>query len=81
MAAVIAGHPRFLGFLLHRQPHIGLMILLFTVVSVILASIWLYIGFKERSFFSAWDMKFRSYISLKEQIDRELREGSKEEEE
>ncbi len=80
MAAVVAGHPRFLGFLLHRHPDIGL-ILLFTIVSVILASIWLYIGFKERLFFAAWDMKFRRYISLKEQIDRELREGSKEEEE
>ena len=81
MAAVVAGHPKFLGFLLHRQPEIGIVILLFTIVSVILASIWLYIGFKERLFFAAWDMKFRRYISLKEQIDRELREGTKEEEE
>jgi len=72
MGAIIALHPRFLGHLLVRQPEIALTILAFIIISVILASIWLYIGYRERSFFSNWDKKFRKYTSLKNQIDKEL---------
>jgi hypothetical protein len=72
LGAVVTGHPRFLNFLVTRMPEIGFLILAYVVVSIILAAIWLYIGIKERKFFSKWDMKFRRYMSLKNQIDREL---------
>ncbi|MFQ5970387.1 MAG: hypothetical protein ACE5J2_07835 [Nitrososphaerales archaeon] len=74
LAAVVIGHPRFLNFLMHRLPEVGIMILAFVIISIILAAIWLFIGVKERRFFSRWDKRFRRYMSLKNQIDRELEE-------
>jgi len=41
-------------------------------VTVMLASMWLYIGLSEQRFFSNWDKKFSKYMSLKKQVDREL---------
>ena len=72
VAAVITVHPGFLALLMRRLPSIGLMIIIFIGITVILASVWLYIGLMERSFFSEWNKRFSRFISLKERIDREL---------
>jgi hypothetical protein len=72
VAAVITLHPGFLALLMRRLPSIGLMIIIFIGITVILASVWLYIGLMERSFFSEWNKRFSRFISLKERIDREL---------
>jgi hypothetical protein len=74
MGAVLAVNPKFLFFISFREPEVAVVILALLIISVILASIWLFIGMKERTFFSHWDKKFKRYISLKDQIDRELRE-------
>jgi hypothetical protein len=80
VAAVISIHPAFLGLILNRLPGVGLMIIAFIVITVVLSAIWLAIGIKERTFFSAWNTRFSRFISLKERIDRELEEGVGEEE-
>ncbi|MBI1829412.1 MAG: hypothetical protein HY222_03160 [Thaumarchaeota archaeon] len=48
------------------------IIIVFIVVSVSLASIWLFIGLKEYRFFARWNKKFSRYMSLKERVDKEL---------
>jgi hypothetical protein len=48
--------------------------LFFIVVSVILASIWLYMGLSEQRFFFNWNSKFIRYKFLKNQLDKESRE-------
>lgn len=75
VAAVITIHPAFLGVLLNRLPAVGTIVIAFIVITVILSGVWLAIGIKERAFFSAWNSRFRRFMSLKERIDREL-EGS-----
>ncbi len=74
MGFVFIGHPRFLMFLLHRLPDVGVMILVYVIISIAFSSIWLFIGVKELRFFSQWNMRFRKFLSLKEQIDKELGE-------
>lgn len=80
VAAVITVHPGFLALLMRRLPSIGLMIIIFIGITVILASVWLYIGLMERSFFSEWNKRFIRFISLKERIDRELEDRMSREE-
>ncbi len=80
VAAVITVHPGFLALLMRRLPSIGLMIIIFIGITVILASVWLYIGLMERSFFSEWNKRFSRFISLKERIDRELEDRMSREE-
>lgn len=76
LALIIVGiftlHPRFLGFLLKSVPQVGTILIVFVVVTVILASVWLAIGIKERMFFASWNKRFGRFMSLKEKIDREL---------
>ncbi|GIU71132.1 MAG: hypothetical protein KatS3mg003_0611 [Candidatus Nitrosocaldaceae archaeon] len=71
---ILVLNPRFLRFLLTREPDIGIMLLIYIIVSVILSAIWLFIGIKEQGFFSKWDKRFKKFISLKKQIDEELDE-------
>src|SRR5436309_12056292 len=72
LAGVIVIHPFFMNRIMFRLPEVGLFLLLFIGVTVMLASMWLYIGLSEQRFFSHWDKKFSKYMSLKKQVDREL---------
>ena len=76
IALIVAGifvlHPFFLYRILFRLPTVGGILLLFISVSIMLASIWLYIGATEQRFFSQWNKKFSRYMSKRNQVDREL---------
>ena len=74
LGAIFISFPRFLFFLINRVPDVGIILLVYVVISIIFSSIWLYIGIKEQRFFSKWNNKFRRYMSLKSQIDKELGE-------
>lgn len=76
IAAVFTLHPRFLFLLLDKVPQVGAMLIAFVTISVILASVWLAIGLKERKFFASWNRRFGRFMSLKERIDRELGDDS-----
>jgi hypothetical protein len=73
-AAVLVLHPFFIQRILFRFPDVGFFLLFFIGVSIMLASMWLYIGLSEQRFFSNWDKKFSRYTSLKNQLDKELGE-------
>jgi hypothetical protein len=72
LTAVFVLHPFFLHRILFRFPHLGIFLLFFIAVSVILASIWLYMGLSERSFFSNWNEKYNRYKLLKSRLDKEF---------
>jgi hypothetical protein len=76
IALIVAGifvlHPFFLYRILFRLPTVGGILLLFISVSIMLASIWLYIGATEQRFFSQWNKKFSRYMSKRNQVDKEL---------
>jgi hypothetical protein len=74
LASVFVIHPFFMNRILYRFPDVGVFLLFFIGVSIMLASMWLYIGLSEQRFFSNWDKKFSRYISLKNQLDKELGE-------
>jgi uncharacterized protein YacL len=76
VAAVFTFHPRFLLFLLDRVPQAATILIVFVAITVILASIWLAIGIKERRFFASWNRRFSRFMSLKDKIDRELADDS-----
>jgi len=80
VAAVFAFNPRFLPFIIDRVPGVATIIIAFIVIVVVLASIWLGIGIKERAFFSAWNSRFSRFVSLRERIDMELEKGESSEE-
>jgi len=80
VAAVFAFNPRFLPFIIDRVPGVATIIIAFIVIVVVLASIWLTIGIKERAFFSAWNSRFSRFVSLRERIDMELEKGESSEE-
>ncbi|PWU80868.1 MAG: hypothetical protein DLM72_10035 [Candidatus Nitrosopolaris wilkensis] len=73
-AAVLVIHPFFIQRILFRFPNVGVFLLFFIGVSIMLASMWLYIGLSEQRFFSNWDKKFSRFTSLKNQLNRELGE-------
>jgi hypothetical protein len=73
-AAVLVIHPFFIQRILFRFPDVGIFLLFFIGVSIMLASMWLYIGLSEQRFFSNWEKKFSRYTSLKNQLDKELGE-------
>ena len=75
LAAVFVIHPFFMHRILFRIPEVGIFLLFFIGVSIMLASMWLYIGLSEQRFFSNWDKKFTRYTSLKNQLDKELGEN------
>jgi len=75
LAAVFVIHPFFMNRILFRIPDVGFFLLFFIGVSIMLASMWLYIGLSEQRFFSNWDKKFTRYTSLKNQLDKELVEN------
>jgi hypothetical protein len=79
VAAIFAFNPRFLPFIIDRVPGVATIVIAFIVIVVILASVWLAIGIKERAFFSAWNTRFSRFVSLRERIDRELEEGTSDE--
>ncbi|NAL78796.1 hypothetical protein [Nitrososphaera sp. AFS] len=72
LATVFVIHPFFMHRILFRFPDIGIFLLFFIGVSIMLASMWLFIGLSEQKFFSDWDRKFKRYTSLKNQLDKEL---------
>ena len=72
LATVFVIHPFFMHRLFFRFPDIGIFLLFFIGVSIMLASMWLFIGLSEQKFFSNWDRKFQRYSSLKNQLDKEL---------
>jgi hypothetical protein len=74
LTAVFTLHPFFLHRILFRFPHLGIFLLFFIGVSVILSSIWLYMGLSERIFFSGWENKYNRYKLLKSRLDKELGE-------
>ncbi|MFY9795764.1 MAG: hypothetical protein WAK17_21985 [Candidatus Nitrosopolaris sp.] len=76
LTAVFTLHPFFLHRILFRFPHLGIFLLFFIGVSVILASIWLYMGLSERRFFSNWDSKYNRYKLLKRRLDKEFGQES-----
>jgi hypothetical protein len=72
LTAVFIIHPFLMHRFLIRFPELGIFLLFFIGVSVILASIWLYMGLNERRFFSDWDNKYARYKLLKNRLDNEL---------
>jgi hypothetical protein len=76
LALIVAGvfvlHPFFLYRILFRLPAVGGILLLFISVSIMLASVWLFIGASEQRFFSHWNKKFNRYVSKMKQVDKEL---------
>ncbi|MGC1930794.1 MAG: hypothetical protein WA667_17630 [Candidatus Nitrosopolaris sp.] len=74
LASVFVIHPFFMHRILFRFPDVGVFLLFFIGVSIMLASMWLYIGLSEQRFFSNWDKRFSRYTSLKNQVDKELGE-------
>ena len=72
LASVFVIHPYFMHRILFRFPDIGIFLLFFIGVSIMLASMWLYIGLSEQRFFSNWDKRFGRFTSLKNQVDKEL---------
>ena len=68
--------PRFLSFLLNRVPDVGIILVAYVAISIIMSSIWLFVGIKEQRFFSKWNKRFRRFLSLKHQIDKELEDES-----
>lgn len=75
VAAIITVHPGFLARTMRGLPEVGFIMITFIAITVILASIWLYIGLRERSFFSAWNARYSRFVSLRERIDKELEAG------
>lgn len=72
-----AGHPQFMisgGPYMHQVLDISTIIVIFAVISIVLSSIWLFIGIKEYSFFSKWNKKFARFMSLKDKVDKDLGE-------
>jgi MFS superfamily sulfate permease-like transporter len=72
LAGVLVIHPFFLHRIFFRFPEVGVFLLVFIGVSMMLASMWLYIGLSEQRFFSNWDKKFARFTSLRDKLDREL---------
>ena len=72
LASVFLIHPFFIHRILFRFPDVGVFLMFFIGVSMMLASMWLYIGVSEHRFFSNWDKRFTRFTSLKRQVDREL---------
>jgi hypothetical protein len=72
LASVFVIHPFFMHRILFRFPDVGAFLLFFIGVSIMLASMWLYIGLSEQRFFSKWDKRFAKFTSLKNQVDKEL---------
>ncbi|MGB6673668.1 MAG: hypothetical protein WBE34_14660 [Candidatus Nitrosopolaris sp.] len=72
LAGVFVIHPFFMHRILFRIPEVGIFLLFFIGVSIMLASMWLYIGLSEQRFFSNWNKKYNRYTSLKSHLDKEL---------
>ncbi|MGC2574084.1 MAG: hypothetical protein WA364_21430 [Candidatus Nitrosopolaris sp.] len=72
LASVFVIHPFFMHRILFKFPDVGAFLLFFIGVSIMLASMWLYIGLSEHRFFSNWDKRFSRFTSLKNQVDKEL---------
>ncbi len=71
---ILTLNPRFVRLLIVREPDIGITLLIYIIITIILSSIWLFIGIKEQRFFNKWNVRFNRFISLKKQIDKELEE-------
>jgi hypothetical protein len=74
VAAFFAAHPGFLLrlLLLRDAPLLGIVFLLYLILTVVLSALWLYVGLREYSFLSRWNQRFKQYMSLKERVDRDL---------
>jgi len=70
-----AGPPKFMisgGPYMHQVLDISTIIIIFAVISIVLSSMFLFIGIKEFMFFSKWNKKFARFMSLKDKVDKEL---------
>ncbi|MGH8338026.1 MAG: hypothetical protein ACREA5_04995, partial [Nitrosotalea sp.] len=70
-----AGPPKFMisgGPYMHQVLDISTVIIIFAVISIVLSSVFLFIGIKEFTFFSKWNKKFARFMSLKDKVDKEL---------
>ena len=65
-------HPGFIRLLLLNQFFLGVIFLLYVILTVVISTVWLIVGLKEHRFLSKWNNRFRKYLTLKEKIDREL---------
>ncbi len=75
VAAFFLVHHLFLRTLIIREPLVGILFPIYLVFTVIMSAIWLIVGLREYRFLSKWNQRFRSFLSLKERIDKELQEG------
>jgi hypothetical protein len=69
------GPPKFMisgGPYMHQVLDISTVIIIFTVTSIVLSSMFLFIGIKEFMFFSKWNKKFARFMSLKDKVVKEL---------
>lgn len=71
-----AGPPKFMlsGGPVRQVLDISTVIIVFIVVSIVLSSIYLFIGVKEYGFYSKWNRKFSRYVSLRDKAEKELGE-------
>ena len=55
-------------------------LLFYVVLTMTLCFIWLYVGLKEYRFLSRWNDRYKRFITLQKQVDRELEKGIADEE-
>ncbi|MCS6768157.1 MAG: hypothetical protein RMJ59_04025 [Candidatus Nitrosocaldus sp.] len=75
LASIVIGHPHFLFLLMRRMPDVASVILIHSIVTMVLAVLWLFIGVQEYRFFNRWGERFKRFRESQERIDRELGEG------
>lgn len=67
-------HQGILRVLSRLNPIISRIFLFYLFGNLLISALWLIFGLKEYSFIRKWNDRFKSYFSLKERLDRELRE-------
>ena len=72
VAILFIFHPLFLRVLLVRVPTVGIITSLYVTLTAIISAVWLYVGVKEYRFLSRWNNRFKRFVSLREQVDREI---------
>ncbi len=75
VAAFFLVHHFILRTLIIREPLVGILFPIYLVFTVIMSAVWLIVGLREYRFLSKWNQRFRGFLSLKERIDKELKEG------
>jgi len=65
-------HPGILRLMFRFNFPLGLITMVYFIVNLFVATLWLVVGLKEYRFLSKWSYRFKRYFSLKEQLDKEL---------